>query len=206
MSELEPVRHKPFSEEFWAEKDNADRCTGTSFRSGNRCLRPAIRGATVCHKHGGRLPVVRRAAAANVVEAEVTKALAKRGVVPLDDPIGTYELLIATTVAKAEQFVAMLDKLIEDDNLTVTTVSQGEQMRAVALGAERWLKEARLAVHEWFRLGLDEQRLKLDAVQTRMYVDRLAGVLDSIVDDTELALTPAQKATLRRKVVERLRG
>ncbi len=46
----------------------AGQCS-SSTRAGNRCRRFAIRGATVCLVHGGRLPVVRDAAADRVAEA-----------------------------------------------------------------------------------------------------------------------------------------
>ncbi len=47
---------------------NSVRCTATSRRSGERCLRQAVIGAMVCYHHGGRAPQVAKAAQTRLEE------------------------------------------------------------------------------------------------------------------------------------------
>lgn len=56
---------RKFSEEWWAARDQRGRCTAHN-RDGSRHRLPAIRGATVCRRHGGAAPQVRRRAAERV--------------------------------------------------------------------------------------------------------------------------------------------
>jgi hypothetical protein len=51
-----------------------NRCTATAKGTGERCRRSAIRGGTVCIKHGGSSPVVRAAANRRLEEREATTA------------------------------------------------------------------------------------------------------------------------------------
>ena len=44
-------------------------CTATSKRTGDPCGRPAIKGGTVCHQHGGGAPQVREKARQRLLEA-----------------------------------------------------------------------------------------------------------------------------------------
>jgi hypothetical protein len=50
-----------YSEAWWAEHNNENRC-GAHRKNGERCLKIAIRGATVCRFHGGAAGHVRRKA------------------------------------------------------------------------------------------------------------------------------------------------
>jgi hypothetical protein len=51
------------------ERTLKHQCTGTNQITGKRCGNPPLKGATVCHKHGGQLPAVKEAAAARVERA-----------------------------------------------------------------------------------------------------------------------------------------
>jgi hypothetical protein len=64
----EMVKPKKFSEEYWAEKTDHIRCKAHR-KNGNQCLRPALRGTTVCFRHGGAAPQVKSAARARLENA-----------------------------------------------------------------------------------------------------------------------------------------
>ena len=50
-----------YSEDWWAEHDNENRCVAHR-KNGDRCLKIAIRGASVCRFHGGAAGHVKRKA------------------------------------------------------------------------------------------------------------------------------------------------
>lgn len=67
-------------------------CTAKSKRTHERCRRPAMNGGTVCEWHGGRIPAVRRKAAARLAEAELlARAKADPALAELSPP----EMLLA---------------------------------------------------------------------------------------------------------------
>ncbi|OBK18586.1 hypothetical protein [Mycobacterium asiaticum] len=51
-----------YSEGWWADHDNENRCVAHSSRTGDQCLKAAIRGGTVCRFHGGAAGHVKRKA------------------------------------------------------------------------------------------------------------------------------------------------
>lgn len=59
---------KKYSPEYWAENPNKPRCRAHR-KNGNQCLRPPIRGATVCFRHGGAASQVKSAARARLENA-----------------------------------------------------------------------------------------------------------------------------------------
>lgn len=67
-SRLESVKTAKYTEQWWEPRNNVGRCNGHR-RNGNRCLKPAIRGATVCRTHGGATRHVRAKARQRLEEA-----------------------------------------------------------------------------------------------------------------------------------------
>ncbi|MDO3398678.1 hypothetical protein QWI29_01415 [Mycolicibacterium neoaurum] len=57
-----------YTEDWWAVNGNQNRCTEIR-KTGYRCLKSAIRGATVCRFHGGAAPQVKRKAQQRLEEA-----------------------------------------------------------------------------------------------------------------------------------------
>ncbi|TAM64115.1 hypothetical protein [Mycobacterium sp.] len=47
-----------YSDDWWLERNDQNRCVATR-KNGERCLKPANRGMTVCRTHGGAAPQVR---------------------------------------------------------------------------------------------------------------------------------------------------
>lgn len=85
---------------------NAGQCTATSTRSGERCQRAPVKGATVCPTHGGRAPQVKAAAAAVVAEKQV-QAKALRVVQEwdpqVDHEMSPVDVLVRTMTATFQQ-------------------------------------------------------------------------------------------------------
>ena len=79
-------------------------CT-TIKKDGQRCRRFSIRGATVCHRHGGNLPGVQERAAA------IIEAARMRLVSSADDAIDTLEDLLKPGTAEAVRLKAATEVL-----------------------------------------------------------------------------------------------
>lgn len=59
-----------YSDDWWLDRNDQNRCVAHR-KNGERCLKPAIRGATVCRTHGGAAPqVVAKAQARLANEAD----------------------------------------------------------------------------------------------------------------------------------------
>lgn len=105
-------------------------CTATT-RAGNPCRAPALKGATVCNKHGGQLPNVKAKAHRTLLEELIEPALLRAMDMIRDDqtPPATTASLIRTvlewTTAKptisinsmpsAEQVYAWITELEADE-------------------------------------------------------------------------------------------
>jgi len=50
-----------YSDDWWLDRNDQNRCVAIR-KSGERCLKPANRGMTVCRTHGGAAPQVKRKA------------------------------------------------------------------------------------------------------------------------------------------------
>lgn len=75
-----------YSDEWWLDRNDHGRCVAIR-RNGERCLKPANRGMTVCRSHGGAAPQVKRKALQRIQEAADTVA---------------RELLVLATGAESE--------------------------------------------------------------------------------------------------------
>jgi hypothetical protein len=101
--------------------DESRRCTGTSTRSGERCKKAALKGATVCATHGGSAPQVKAAAKRRELErkanAEAQRMVAKAGVE--QDPIEHLldSLYLATALVQVwGEMVADIDAKAEEES------------------------------------------------------------------------------------------
>ena len=125
-------------------------CTAKSTRSGNRCKKYAVRGATVCGTHGGSAPQVRDAARRRTEDAKAAAAVATYGL-PVD--VEPHEALL-TEVRRTAGHVAWLGQIVEDlEERTLThgitrTVQKADGSRDVT---------AEAAVNVWVRLYQDER-------------------------------------------------
>ncbi len=147
--------------------DDSKRCTATSHRTGKRCGLARIPGATVCATHGGKAPQVREAAAARVADAEARELARKMDVdvAQFDgNPFEALGNLLARDQAEMARFGRLADRL-EDSQLTYTTKSGAEQLRAVleAYRAERDALGRRLDL--MLRAGIAERLAQTREVQ-----------------------------------------
>lgn len=101
-------------------------CIATSRRSGERCKRPALAGATVCSKHGGSAPQVKAAAARRVEQAKASAATARLGLRVEGDPIAHMLDVIAYQAGMVAYWRSVVEA-IDDDSLTwgATKVNDG---------------------------------------------------------------------------------
>lgn len=51
-----------YSDDWWLDRNDQNRCVAIRNKTGERCLKPANRGMTVCRTHGGAAPQVQRKA------------------------------------------------------------------------------------------------------------------------------------------------
>jgi hypothetical protein len=100
--------------------DDARRCTARSTRSGERCKKAAMLGATVCRSHGGAAPQARRAAevrAAQMAAHETAQRMVSRAGVdadPIEHLLDSLHVAAAMCVVWG-QMVADLDNAAEVD-------------------------------------------------------------------------------------------
>lgn len=175
-------------------------------RPGGFCTKWPMKGQRRCDSHGGKAKQNLRAAEMRQLEDKINTSLAK---LPAPKPIRgaeaveTIERVLALTLQKAEFFNAEMDRLIEADDLTVTTASQGEQLKAVMLAGERWLKECRAAAADYVKLGMDARRLEIDKAQAKITFDHVVAVLDGAM--SEFGLSPGEQVRFRGIIGEWLR-
>jgi hypothetical protein len=173
------------------------RCTATATggttrpeRKGQRCLRPAMTGQTVCPSHGGRAPQTRRAAAVRIAMKEARRQMETYGR-PLD--ISAVEAIMdevrqtAGHVAWLRQRVAGLE---EGELIWGTTrVKEGGQDAGVTQEAEAhaWLKLYReerghlvKVCAEAIRCGIEERYVRLAEQQGELVATAIKAILDGL--------------------------
>lgn len=57
-----------YSDDWWLDRNDQNRCVAIR-KNGERCLKPALRGTTVCRSHGGAAPQVQRRARQRLEDA-----------------------------------------------------------------------------------------------------------------------------------------
>lgn len=162
--------------------DPIDRqCVARSTRSGERCKKYAIRGATVCGSHGGRAPQVKRAAAKRVIVEQATKLGLSDGQ-PIDDPVGALMDLGGEAVALV---TALKSHVAELERVGTTPGRWGEQVKpeiAAYLGA---IREAERILTSIVRLNLAERLVRIDEARAEIVVKVIERVLTSAGIDSQ---------------------
>jgi hypothetical protein len=171
------------------------KCTAHT-AAGNACKLDAIRGALVCHKHGGSAPHVKANAAvrAEVMSWGLNDAL-------LVDPGETLLKLVSQSAARAQRYAVELEQLVdESDTLRAALVAQaygefgpvGEYVRGlVTLEAQERERCANWATKA-IAAGLAERQVRLAEKQGALLADFLRGVLA----DPALGLTDEQRRAI----------
>ena len=136
-----------------------------------------MRGATVCHAHGGRAPQVKAAAARRLAETKVRKALDEVGVREVTNPLEELRALTGEVVAWKDALATHVAHL--EDRYRYQDAKGGEQLRAEVALYERALDRAGKLLETWARLGIDAMLADMQVRVTSTQVDALTAGLDA---------------------------
>jgi len=167
-------------------------CTGTVASTGERCRNSAIRGGTVCHKHGGSAPQVKAAAAIRVTEERTRRELARLNLPPVEDPLTELARVAAEVVAWKDAIGAKVNELTE---LRYKAGEGGEQLRSEVALWERALDRCERFLTAMARLNIDERLARISEAQAAAVIAAIAVACDV------LRVTPEQ----RRLAIEAVR-
>lgn len=179
------------------------RCSATSSATGEQCQQWAIRGGTVCYRHGGNLPVVREAAKKRVerqkVMAEVERMVDKglldergRGVHPIEHLLDEL-YTSAQVVYVLGQMVGDLDKLDQYGG-----EGSGRQPHVLyGMWAEERKHHAKLA-EMCLRAGVAERQIQIAERQAEL----MAGAIRNILLELGVADHPQAPAVVRKALME----
>jgi len=151
------------------------RCTGHSSRTGKPCKLAPVHGATVCHKHGGSAPQVKRAAARRLVEAEIRDLFGKISpeIVPVDNPLAAYAEFAGRVVA----WMNLMDRLLDGLSLVGYEGRTGEQVRAEVQLFERSMDRVNSVLSSYARLNIDDRLVSITEQQAQMVVRAIDAVI-----------------------------
>jgi len=152
-----------------------EKCTATARRTGHRCGRWPLKGATVCNSHGARAPQVRAKAARNVAESEVrltaARVLQERG--PVVDPLEQLQLLAGRALAWEQALAERVDmnKLRYGSNLGT------EQVRAEVQLLTQAMQETRTVLAIIAKLNIDERLIAIEKNKADMVFRAIQAAL-----------------------------
>jgi len=171
-----------------------DKCTATSKRSQHRCTNWPVKGATVCHIHGGKAPQVRAKAALKLVEEQARKAI--RGVIvePLGNPLTALSDVVAEIVAFKDYMAGEVERL---HSLETHDDKGAEQIRAVIAAYERGLDRSATWLTAIARLNIDDRLARIEEVQMLTVIRAHEAALASIGIAGPAAIT-AREAFARK--------
>ncbi|MDN5640676.1 MAG: hypothetical protein L0I17_07890 [Actinomycetia bacterium] len=169
------------------------RCKATAKHSGEQCKQWAMKGQTVCRKHGGSAPQNRAKGRQRMAEwatqaavERYTEGIARKATRGLTDPLAALSELGAEAMATKDALSVMVNDL--RDQLTNESIEGVEQTRAVVQLWERAFDRAVRICETMARLDVEGKRVKIQQEQA----DLMAGLIMSVLGG--LGLTPAQYA------------
>lgn len=196
----------------WPGMDESKQCTATVHRTGKRCARARMPGATVCATHGGSIGRVKEAADARVADAKAREPTAR---VDVDveqfggNPYDALRDLLARDQAEMERFARLTSRL-EDSQLTYTTRGGVEQLRAVlsAYQSERDAMGRRLDL--MLRAGVAERLMQTREAETKVgqagTVALFGHCMTLFLGDVSSALCDAGVFDQHNQVLQKLQG
>lgn len=150
--------------------------------AGGQCRRQAVKGATVCHVHGGAAPQVKAAAARRLAEAEAAESIRDVVVLPVANPLEALAGVAEEALAWQRHIAA---KVAELDALDDTAFVSGvEYLRPLVALYERSMDRSSKFLADWVRLGFDERMVALHERQADL-VDRF---VTAVLDDAGLTV------------------
>jgi hypothetical protein len=170
--------------------DDSRRCTAKT-RTGNRCKKAAMLGATVCGTHGGRASQVKAAAARNVEQAAAEKAVAKLGLPIESDPLEALLDELHRTVGHVVwlgQIVGDLDAVMES---TMFGLAPSGWVKLYQIERTHLAKVAR----DCLASGVEERRVRLAEGQAELMAQAFRGFAVELGHDPA---DPAVRSAFRR--------
>jgi hypothetical protein len=164
-----------------------ERCGGRT-RAGTPCKLPAGHGTDHpgvgrCDHHGGATPTHRAHAERVLLERAEASALTdlhRIGVEPIGNPLET----LAELTAEARQWQAILRRQVAElESLSQTTPAGIEQIRGVVILFERAMDRAAAFAAMMAKLNVDDRLVKLNARISAAQGERVAGVIEGILED-----------------------
>jgi hypothetical protein len=177
------------------------RCKGHR-NDGKPCGLWPRRGATVCRRHGGSAPQVKKAAERRqaVVKAQVTAASWVKG--PVQNPLEEFPKLVGRVLGFTEFLETQVELL--DEKITISGFdkfdTEYEQVKAVVDLYTRLLSESRRVLADYARLQIDD---RLAAI-TQAQADLVKRVIEGLLDDLELS--QEQRARAEAELPQRFRA
>jgi hypothetical protein len=161
--------------------DEGKQCVATSKRTGVRCARARVPGATVCSMHGGAAPQVQDAAARRVQEqralALVGRIAPDADLAGLGDPFDALQNVVAISHHFALRLTAIVDRMPDSD--LAYRGRLGEQLRGEVSAAQKALADLGRVAAESIKLGLDARRQRLTDNQVDLIVHALTMALEA---------------------------
>lgn len=151
----------------------AVRCSAKSPRTGEQCRAYAMHGTTVCNKHGGSAPQVRRAAQRRLNEEGARKALAKLGETgPVLDPMA--------------QLARVAGEVVAFKNLLAEKIGDDEELNRADLDAyERALDRTVRALAEMSRLGFEARQTSVAEAEVDLLLEAVTRTMEALGLSTE---------------------
>lgn len=107
---------------------SSEKCTSKAKRTGERCTKWPVKGATVCPSHGGRAPQVKAKAALRLAERDAAVAVSKFGVIePVTNPLEVLGSLAGELVAVKDFLRGKVEQI---EQIRTLDDKSGEQLRA----------------------------------------------------------------------------
>ena len=168
---------------------------GATTRSGGRCKRAPILGATRCRLHGGASPQARRAAQVRVVEAKAARMVPSYE--PMSDPVTALLQLAAEVVGFKDWLGGRLAELRDDQWVSQTRLG-AEQISAWTAAYERALDRTGRLLVDIGRLNLEERQVQISQRSAEMLAQAVMAAMATCHLSDRLDLRAAIADELRQ--------
>lgn len=166
---------------------------------GSPCKAWAIKGGEVCRVHGGRAPQVKAAAARNLAEGEIAKALRRKlaDATPVTDPLRELQRLAGEAVTWKDTLSAKVDEL---NSFEYIAAFGDEKVKATVAMFTQAIRACHELLRDMARLNIDERQLKLE----EQMVEAIIRALD--IGLKAGGVTGPVAAAVKLAVARQLRG
>lgn len=180
-------------------------CHAYRSSDGEPCQAQAIKGGTVCVKHGGRAPQVRAAANRRLAAAKLENRTERRLDKLLDEleidaaGRGPIEILL-DVVYRCGAMVQLLGAVV--GGLDDTQLHDDTRPHVATTMYDLWLDRASRASKMALDAGVSAQLVQMEQERTQL----LAQVMRAVFADPDLALTATQRDAVPRVMGRHLRA